>query len=128
MPIKLLDHTWPLVKIYVNGEVDGHDLDEHHSRYGAMLRRGKHAIMEITQLDAPMMTSQVVRLRARFIAEHRQMLADNCMAGAYVLPSAVARGALKAVSWLQPLPFPHSVFDTEQDAEPWARKRLAIHL
>ncbi len=128
MPIELLDHTWPLIKIYVNGALCDDDLDQYHERHVALFARGKHVLLEIAARDTPMMASGIVRRRAHWIAQHRKRLQRTCLGGAYVLPSPVTRGAFKAVTWLQPLPFVHEVFSEQDPAESWARGRLAAHL
>ena len=42
-----------------------------------------------------------------------------CRAEAYVLPSAVLRGALTAIMWFSPFEYPHKVFATVDEAKAW---------
>ena len=43
---------------------------------------------------------------------------------AIVIPSALVRGALTAVFWIQPMPCPYTVVSTMAEAEAWAEEKL----
>jgi len=62
-----------------------------------------------------------------FIKNHQDDLANRCAGAAFVITSAVGRGVLTALLWVQPMPYEHVVVGTLDEAEAWCRKRLAAH-
>lgn len=63
-------------------------------------------------------------MQARWVTDHQHDLRRTVDAVGFVFGSALMRGALKAVFWLQPLPVQHQVFATFDDALSWARGRV----
>lgn len=72
-------------------------------------------------------------------ASHRKKMADwmkkydaHVRAGtvgtAFVLPSAITRGVLTAILWVQPMACPHLVVATLVEAKSWCNERLAERL
>jgi hypothetical protein len=62
--------------------------------------------------------------QAQWMKERRTLLQRQVLAIAFVLPSAVLRGALKVVFQLQPMPVPHEIFNDSEDARRWALARI----
>ena len=73
-------------------------------------------------LDAKHFTKQTAmhrKLAADWMAEHEALLKKTTMGVALVFDNALMRGALQAVLWMQPMPVPHRVFSTMEEAEGW---------
>ncbi len=63
--------------------------------------------------------------QTEFIKLHHEVLTARCVGAAFVITSAVARGVLTALLWVQPLPYEHVVVGSVDDAENWCGHRLA---
>ena len=59
------------------------------------------------------------------VAEQHARIQLLCVGGAFVISSPIIRGALAAILWMQPLPWPHTVVGDVAAGERWARKKLA---
>jgi len=57
---------------------------------------------------------------ANFVAE----LPGYVLGEAYISSSAVARGLLTAVRWMEPVPWPTQVFSSSESAMQWAYARV----
>lgn len=66
------------------------------------------------------------RLQAEWIKHHAQALRIGCAGTAFVISSALHRGVMTAVLWLQQLPYPYSVFGALHEAEAWCLGRLSL--
>lgn len=118
------ESQWPLVRIRYDTSPSIEELDAHHARMDKMYEReGWRAVLiEVAtgvSLNAPMR-----RRQAEWLARQRAVMASKCAGLAFVLPSALHRGMLTAVLWIQPLPAPHCVVSTVEEAETWCRERL----
>lgn len=56
---------------------------------------------------------------AEFSKRNAALTKRYCRAEAYVLPSAVLRGALTAIMWFSPFEYPHKIFATVDEARAW---------
>jgi hypothetical protein len=59
------------------------------------------------------------KLQASWIRDHKQVLARDFVATAIVTDSAVIRGTVTAIFWVQPLPMPTHVAATVDAAMAW---------
>ena len=80
----------------------------------------------IVMADALMQSSAKQR-KAFAAAEERMRDQDRvlCAGTAFVLTSAIARGAVTAVYWLSPPVYPYAICKTFDDARAWAVAKLA---
>ena len=79
----------------------------------------------VVMADALMSSS--AKQRAEFAAAERRMKDKDqalCVGTAFVLTSAIARGAVTAVYWLSPPVYPYKVCATREAALAWASGRL----
>lgn len=64
------------------------------------------------------------RMQADWMVKHDAELRYKTAGVAFVITSALVRGGLNAVLWFAPLPCPHKVAATLQEAEAWAQAAL----
>ncbi len=64
------------------------------------------------------------RLAAQHVDRVRYRMKEHLVGIAFVIHNDLVRGALTAISWLSPLPFPYATFKNLEDALPWARRQL----
>jgi hypothetical protein len=116
---------WPLVVFTAVGALEDHELDAHFKEYLALLRRNKPYVIF---MDTTQMTSTTAMFRKRyaeFFKTNETVLKHLCKGGALVITSGIVRGTLTAVLWLTPMPFPHKIVATKEEALAWLRSQLS---
>lgn len=90
------------------------------------LGRGTTTAVAIDASDQPNAISAAQRrIQADWIRAHYQSLATACVGTAFVAPTAILRGIITAVFWMQRLPYPYAVVGTLSEAEAWCAGQLA---
>ena len=64
------------------------------------------------------------RAMGDWMKQNQQAAAATCAGFAFVIPSAIVRGALTAILWISPMPAPHALFGEMGPALTWAREQL----
>ncbi len=64
------------------------------------------------------------KLQAEWLKKHDARLREITLGSVFVIDSALVRGILTAILWLQPLAMPHEVCGTVEEALDWSAKRL----
>lgn len=116
---------WPILLARVNGQ----PTDEEFEAYLAELERAldsgvRYASVVSTARNAPMTRARHAKMQAKWIAEREALIAERCAAVAFVLPSAVMRGVLRAILAMQRMPSPYKVFEDEAEGIAWVREQL----
>jgi hypothetical protein len=65
------------------------------------------------------------RLQADWMKQHAARIRDVTVGCAFIIPSGLVRGILTAILWIQPLPCPHEVVATLDEALAWGAQRLS---
>jgi hypothetical protein len=125
--IIILDVHAPVYVVTFSGSVS----DQAFENYLAQLTRllassGARALVFDARTGTPAPASQRQR-QAQWIREHQAEVRRNTAGIAFVLSSAIMRGALTAIMWLAPLPCPHHITPNFEQGMRWARERLAEH-
>ena len=116
---------WPLLEIRFEGELDDREFEAYLEEYERYFARGEqYAATFITEPHSPMTKARHAKLQTEWISKHEAQLSALCVGAAFVLPSAVMRGALRAMLWMQPLPVPYRVFGSGSEAVDWADAQL----
>ena len=83
--------------------------------------------MLVTEPRQKMPKLQHVRWQAEWLKQNLERLTERCGGVAFVVPSPIARGALKTVLRLAPLPHAGTfVCETEEEAVAWGRAQLGL--
>jgi hypothetical protein len=114
----------PLVLIEYEGRLTMAELNDCLAEFDRLLDRGERyvSISDISQLETP--GPELLRRQARWFREREQVLGSLCIAAATIAPSAIARGLLKALSWLHPMPLPQTVVSTFDEAFDFVEDKL----
>jgi hypothetical protein len=84
-----------------------------------------YSIVLVAMPDSPMPKTRHARAQATWMKSHDAQIARHVASMAFVLPSPLARGVLRAVLQMQPLPVEHRVFRREAEATAWSGECLA---
>ena len=93
-------------------------LDAWFGKLDALLDRGDKTLTVVAH-DLKMWDPSMLRHAAEWMRTRKPRIATHGLAFAFVLPSPVIRGMLKAILWMAPLPAPHQVTSTVQEALTW---------
>ncbi len=61
---------------------------------------------------------------AEWMKQYDSLIRQRTAGCAFVLPSAIQRGMLTAILWLQPMACPHAIVGTRDEALAWVKKEL----
>jgi hypothetical protein len=116
---------WPLVVFRFSHEVTLSQLEAYLARQEEMLLRRERSASLVIVESLRMWEPAVVKRQAAWIKEHHDELRRASIGVALVMTSPLARGILKAVLWMQPMPQPHKVCSSVEEALRWVAGRFA---
>ncbi len=125
MAIELDDTAFPLLLVRFGPAWTQQEFDDYLDWYLARLRRRQRLaiVFDATQARAPSAVER--RQQADFLRAHEALLRLHCAGAAFVISSAVIRGALTAIFWIQPPVYEYTVVSAVAEGTAWARQRLA---
>lgn len=121
-----LDATnWPILHFKFAGRLDQAEADRYFADGTALVTGGKPYVCVMDGTD--MLTPQVefVRRQAKWMDEHRVNMQQVNLGVAFILPSALIRGLVRAIVHYQDLPVPHVSFPDSASAWQWAERRAS---
>ena len=124
MGYSLSEAAWPLVKLRFSARLTPAEADAYWADMGDLLARAEPHVLLVNATDMLMPEASFIRQQLRWTDEHRNAIVSHIRGVAFVLPSAIGRGVLRALQHFQPLPVAHQVFGSEEQALAWALSRL----
>lgn len=130
VPIELDTSAFPIVKARFSGAVRDDELVDYEARLVELMQRcdarGERFVLVSRAVDGPGLSAKQRRLEADFVKSHYGLIEGTVSGLAVVVQNALHRGVMNAIFWIVTLPYPHVVVRTEDEAEGWARERLAL--
>ena len=123
--ISVDSQRWPLVVFRFANEVTLRQLEAYLAHQVEMLLRRERSASVVIVESLRMWEPALVKRQATWIREHHDELRRASLGVALVMTSPLARGILKAVLWMQPMPQPHKVCSTVEEALAWVAGRFA---
>jgi hypothetical protein len=124
MPFTVDGSRAPLIVVRFVGTVDDDAFERYLAEYAAVFDAKQRYAVVLDAMEAGVPTARQRARQAAWMGEHDATLRRLCVGGAFAIRSGLVRGALTAILWLQPLPFPYAVVGSVPEAELWARARL----
>jgi len=124
MPVEQDDSAWPVVMLRMRGVLLDEEEDEFIEASVGFAGRGEQYVAVIDLLEAATPSTRFIRGQAAAMGKHADVLSRRCVGMAFVIESAMLRGALRAIFHLQGPPSPHIVVRTVEAAMRWAESRL----
>jgi hypothetical protein len=115
----------PIYVVSFEGVPNDAEFEAYLKRLGAITERpdDKALLFDATRTgNTP--PSQRKRM-AEWMKQYDALIRERTAGCAFVLPSAIQRGILTAILWLQPMACPHAIVGTREEALAWVRKELA---
>ena len=124
MPFAIDESRWPHAVLTIDDKLTPAEQDAFVAQSTELILRGERfaAILDLRDSGTP--PSRFLRLQARALNDHHDQLRAHCVGLAFVMRSAMLRGALKAILHLAPLPSPYVIVDTLDEAESWVSDAL----
>lgn len=114
----------PMLTFRVDGDPTYEQVLAHLQEYREFLARCQPYVVVFDVRDAGMGSAKVRKAYADFLNANAEDLRLFCKGIAFVVTSSIVQGAITAVLWLAPLPFPHKTFGNVEEARAWLRSRL----
>lgn len=115
-----------VVVVRFHGRPNDETFTDYLEQYQSLVDEGgEYVAMYVTDSDARMPSHRHAIRQAKWMKVNQEKTARLCRGLAFVLPSPLMRGFLRAVLQLQPLKVPHQVFRDEEPALSWLRERWA---
>ena len=122
--IEFDDSRFPIVRVTFVGVVTSEEFERYLDSMTKLLLRRQMNVMVLDASRAGLSPPIQRRRQAEWMKEHDAELRRYSKGTAFVITSTLVRGALTAILWLQPMPTPHVVVSTIEEAETWARSKL----
>ena len=122
--IEFDDSGFPLVVARFRGPATDAEVDAYLARLERPLIRGESYVAIIDGTHAAPGTPVQRRAMAEWMRSRAKLIQTHVLGAAIVAPSSLIRGALTAIFWIQPLPCPHRITSTMEEAERWALGQL----
>lgn len=122
MAILLATDQWPFVFTMLDGQQTYDELEEHIAEVDRIFER-RQMFAQVTWLKGYTRDSKMNARVARWFKDSQQAMKDYCVGVGHVSSSGGFRFALSAVFLIKPLPCPHSVDGTFDEAVAFVRKQ-----
>jgi len=115
---------WPLLLLRYEGTVSLAEVEDCLTTFDRLAVRKQRfvSVSDISRVHMP--SGDVLRRYAKWHRENQDLLRTFCLGSATIAPSALVRGILKAVNWLQPSPEPQVVVATLEEGLRFVEDRL----
>lgn len=122
--IEIDDARWPLLVVRFTGTSTDAEFDGYLARLGSFVARRQDFALILDASRAGATPPLHRKKQAEFMAREEVRLRKHSAGTAFVITSALVRGALTAIFWLQPMPSEHTIASTYEEAEQWAVQQL----
>jgi hypothetical protein len=119
LPLYVERDTLPLLRLRYVGDFSDAELSGFFHELEAILALPTRKVCLFDLRAATPGSAEQRQLQGAWIKRHQQALAKGFAAAAIVTDSALIRGAITAVFWISPLPFPSHVAPSLRAAEEW---------
>lgn len=114
---------WPLAVVSVAGEPSEESFEELLSSWGTLLRRREaHCIVFDLRRMAPI-GAKLRKRQVQWLIRNEALLRAYLLGAGMVMETAEQRGALRAILWMRPLPFPFTVVSSLEEARRFVSAR-----
>lgn len=121
----LLDMSEAPLFIFTLEDAPTFDQIQRHLReYQGILTRGRPFVVMFDATKAAMVDAKSRKAYADFLNTNAETMRHLIKAMAFIVTSSLVQGALTAVLWLAPLPYPHKTFTSRDEGRDWLRSKL----
>jgi hypothetical protein len=116
---------WPIAHFKFIGRLDDAEIERYFHDSDSLVAGSREyaCVMDGTSMLVP--EAEFVKRQALWIREHSDGMRRLNHGIAFVMPSALIRGLVRAVMYFQAIPVPYDMFNESGSALAWARERAA---
>ena len=122
------DTQWPVVVVTFPSQFDDGDIANYLAELAALRSRKTPYVIVVDIANSQQLTPKQRKMQADYIKEEAQLRELFLKGVAFVAPTAIHRGILTAIFWLQKSPVQHQAFAWLDDAMTWARSALRMSI
>jgi hypothetical protein len=117
---------WPAVQFRFIGRLTAEEMQRYIADSEALLANGVPfaCVMDGTRMLTPEI--EFVRRQSQWIRENQVRMRRYNQGIAFVMPSALVRGLVRAVIYFQSMPVQHASFTTLEEGVAWAKQRVPV--
>ncbi|HKP60252.1 MAG TPA: STAS/SEC14 domain-containing protein [Polyangiales bacterium] len=119
MPLVIDRKNLPMLQLRYVGDFSDAELTEFLRELDEVLKLPGRKVCVFDLAKATTGTPRQRQIQGAWIAKNEDALARGFAAAAIVTESAIIRGAVTAIFWIRPLPFPTRVVATLEAADEW---------
>ena len=119
------DANWPVVIVRYPREITPDEWREHLACLVSLAEKGRPFATLADLAPAPNVHATMRRELVMAMERHDALFRSMIIAAAQVVRSPLVRGAMTAVNWIRPPPFPARSFGDEESAYVWLRERVS---
>lgn len=127
MTVEFDPRSWPLLLVRLVGRDNDDTVQEMLDGFFHHLSRSRCAvILDTSELVYPTLqdAQRWTRQEGNWLRQHRQLVAKNCCAVAFVITNPAVRFILSGVLLIAPLPCDHTVVSTQLEARAFCENQL----
>jgi hypothetical protein len=124
-PFSFDETRWPLLVVTIRGRGSDAEFAAFLSHFSRLLQRGQACAFVLDARLAENPSAHQLHMQGRWLAHHREAIQALGRGGAFVFSSPLLRLAFSALLRIQPMPVPHMVSASMDEALAWATQRLA---
>lgn len=118
------ESSWPIVVFRFHGEPTDEEFEAYLKAMEGLYARNERFTMVFDARGTVNLKAKHRRRQADWLKQHAARIRRLNPGSAFIIDSPFVRGLLTAILWLQPLPAPHKVFSSMDEAVAWCRDRL----
>jgi hypothetical protein len=123
--VDINESGFPLVVVSFSRGVEDDDFARYLQSLERIYRRREKFALVLDATYGAGASARQRKLQADWLEANSMMIRTLNVATAFVVPSAVSRGVLTAILWIQPLPCPYALFETTPEALRWCGEKLS---
>jgi hypothetical protein len=122
------DEQWPIVLVTFPSQLDDDDFTNYLGALAALRSRKAPYVIVFDIAKSQQLTPKQRKMQADYIKAEAQLRELFLKGVAFVAPTAIHRGILTAIFWLQKAPVQHQAFAKLGEAVAWARSTLKMSI
>ena len=115
---------WPLVVFTSRRALSESDFESYLAEYDRLLAREERYAAIFDAREAKPLDVKLVKRQAQWMEQNAAALKRLNVGIAFVIPSPLIRGVLRAILWMRPMPQPYNVCEAMPQALDWATRRM----
>ena len=116
-PFELDETAFPVIFAAFRGPVDLVPFDAYFSRLDDLCKAGRRFALIVDMSRGAVPSPSQRKHITSAMADREAAFGRHCLGAAVVIKNPLIRGAMTAILWVHPLPYPHEIVETREEAQ-----------